>query len=90
MIRRDDILGGALIAVLVGSLLSLGALAHYLKGAVLHNGGTLCTSDRAVPHTVILVDRTDPFTDEHTMLLESAVERVRAALRRGERLSLPN
>ncbi len=88
MIRRNDLLGGALITLLVGSLLSLGALAHYLKREVLHDGETLCRSDRSVPHTVIVVDRTDPFTDEHTMLLESAVERVRAALRRGERLSI--
>ena len=88
MMRRDDILGGALITVLVGSLLSLGALAHYLKGEVLHDGETLCPSDRSVPHTVILVDRTDPFTDLHTMLFESAVERGSAALSAGERLSI--
>ena len=88
MMRRDDILGGALITVLVGSLLSLGALAHYLKGEVIHDGETLCRSDRSVPHTVILVDRTDPFTDLHTMLFESAMERGSAALRVRERLSI--
>ncbi len=88
MIRRDDILGGALSVVLVGSLLSMGALAHYLKGEVLHDGETLCPSDQSVPHTVLLVDRTDPFTDLHTRLFESAVERGSAALRRGERLSI--
>ena len=88
MIRRDDMLGGALIVVLVGLLLGLGALAYYLKQAVLHDGGTPCPSDQGVPHTVILVDRTDPFTDLHTMLLENVVERGSAALRRGERLSI--
>ena len=88
MIRRDDMLGGALIIVLVALLLSLGALAYYLKQAGLHDGETPCASDQSVPHTVILVDRTDPFTDLHTMLLESAVEYGSAALRRGERLSI--
>ncbi len=75
-------LGGALIVVLVGLLLGLGALAHYLKRE------KLCPSDQSVPHTVILVDRTDPFTDLHTRLFDSVVERRSAALRKGERLSI--
>ena len=55
MIRRNDLLGGALITVLAGSLLSLGALAHYLKSEMRHDGETLCLSDRSVPHKVLPV-----------------------------------
>ena len=86
--NRQDILGATLTVVTLAFLSSMGALAYYVSAPEAHDAETLCPIDRAVPHTAMLVDRTDPFTKEHTTLFVSAVKRATEALRDHERLSL--
>lgn len=85
---RQDLLGIALIALLLSFLGTMGALAYYLGNAEPSDPETLCPTDRSVPHTVLLVDRTDPLTEEHTALVLKTIERVKTSLRVDERFSL--
>lgn len=85
---RDDILGGALIALIVGVIGAGGALKYSLSESSPIDPETLCPVDHVVPHTVILVDRTDRLTEDHVILFERAVEAEASALPIAGRLSI--
>ena len=86
--NRHDILGATLTVVTLAFLSSMGALAYYMSAPEAHDPDSLCPTDRAVPHTVMLVDRTDPLTEEHGRLLLETTERAIASLKLHERFSL--
>ena len=85
---RQDILGVVLIVALVSFLGAMGALGYYLGNAEPRHPDTLCPALRSVPHTVLLVDRTDPLTGEHAALVLKTIERLEGSLGVEERLSL--
>ena len=85
---RQDLMGVTLIVCVLAFLGSMAVLARSLREPHPYDPDTLCPVDRAVPHTLLLVDRTDPFSDEHRRLFMSAVERAAAALGEDERFSI--
>ncbi len=48
----------------------------------------LCPLDRAYPHTVLLVDKTDPFTPSQQLFLKNLTNKVKLELERYEKLSI--
>ena len=85
---RHDILGATLTVTMLAFLCSMGALAYYVSATEAHDPDSLCPTDRAVSHTVVLVDRTDPLTEEHQRLLSEAIEQAVASLQLYERFSI--
>lgn len=85
---RHDVFGGSLIAIFLGLIGSMSGLAYYLANSDPLDPATLCPKSHPLGHTIVLVDRTDPLTEEHKALLKGAMDRASATLIPDERLSV--
>ncbi|MFN3076559.1 MAG: hypothetical protein ABT940_06745 [Alphaproteobacteria bacterium] len=89
MLSKKDRQGLAIIAVSVAVVAALIALVSVRSGQVrAYDHETLCPTDRPVPHTVILVDKTDSFSPSQQAYLRLTIERIRDRMVRFERLSI--
>lgn len=88
MMSRANVLGATLLVILLAFVGGMAVLAHYLGRVEPVDPETLCPTDGGRAHTVVLIDRTDPLTEEHILLLADALERVTTSLGTDERLSL--
>lgn len=86
--NRYDVFGITLFAVLSGFVASMAVIAYSVTRPKPVDRETLCPADRSVPHTVLLVDRTDYFGEEGVRLLQRTLDNIAASLRRGERFSI--
>ncbi len=86
--NRHDAIGTVLITGLLCFLVSMGFVAYSLSQPKPIDPESLCPTDQTVPHTVMLVDRTDRFTKDHIELFNKTVVRTRASLTIQERFSI--
>lgn len=89
--RKDLDWFGVLILIGVGGFL----LLAMVMGAVLSNDGsggydrlTLCPRDIAYPHTIVLIDGTDPFSATQQKILSDVITEAGRDLATGEKLSI--
>src|SRR5207245_3894538 len=85
--RKDThgllIIGGCLLFVFVAVV-----IAVKLREPKPSHGTDLCPYEIPYPHTVILLDKTDPFTESQKQKLMETISRVKARLDKYEKLSI--
>lgn len=86
-VNRWTVLGGILIAAVIGGLGALAVLAESLQPEPQHPE-TLCPIDRRTPHTALVVDRTDALTARQAVWLVREMRVLKDHLEIGERLSV--
>lgn len=53
-----------------------------------YDPATLCPIDRSYPRTVVIVDKTDPFSDSQSIFLRAELENIRDELELFEKLAI--
>lgn len=86
--NRHDLFGIAIIGAVASVLLSGFGAHYYLTHSPARDFRTGCLIDRPAPHTVVVIDRTDPLVAAHAPLLLAMAERAERSLGIEERLSI--
>lgn len=87
--RAEDTRGKIIIGVSMLGLLVLIAIPLIIKlNEVPYDEETLCPTDRPYPHTVIMIDKTDPLTDQQEKALRTIVARIKDDMAQFEKLSI--
>lgn len=81
--------GMVIFGLVFAALLVLAAAQHVLRpDASRYDPLTLCPKDRSYPHTVVLLDKTDPFSRTQQAFLRDRLKQIRDHMAKYEKLSI--
>jgi hypothetical protein len=87
-LTRQDKRGLLILSVALATVVFILVLSFFVRDDSKYDAHTLCPTERAFGRTVVVVDKTDPFSPTQSAFLRLEVKRLRGEMEQSEKLTI--
>jgi hypothetical protein len=87
-LSKQDKRGLMILALAVATVVAILALSFVVRDDSKYDARTLCPINRPYARTIVIVDKTDPFTSAQSAFLRAEILRLRADMEQSEKLAI--